>query len=131
GKSVTVIVEPKARFDEEANIRWGKGLMQAGAKVFFGVPGYKTHAKMSLVTRNVGDEVERYVHFGTGNYHPVTAKVYSDLSYFTCNKALCRDAAMLFDFMIGENKNPTFEKIEIAPLNLRSSLISLINDEIE
>lgn len=130
GKSVTAVVEPKARFDEEANLRWGKGLMQAGAKVIFGVPGMKTHAKISLITRDNGDEMEHFVHFGTGNYHPLTAKVYSDISYFTCNPVLCRDAETLFSYMAGENKNPHFERIMAAPLNLRKSLLTLIEDEI-
>ncbi len=136
GKKVTVVVEPKARFDEAANIRWGKGLQQAGARVVFGVAGLKTHAKISLITRQIGDITQQYVHYGTGNYHPVTAKVYSDLSFFTCDTALCRDAEKLFAYMeaagdgSGSLPVPDFEKIYVSPFTIRKKLLSLIENEI-
>jgi len=129
GKDVTAIVELKARFDEESNIRWARNLKKAGAKVIFGVPGLKVHSKVSLVQRRQGDKLQSYVHFGTGNYHSVTARTYVDLSFFTCDPILCEDAEKLFEFMsVGTEQ--TYQKLIIAPLNLRSSMITLIADEI-
>ncbi len=131
GKSVTALVELKARFDEEANIRWAKNLERAGAQVIYGLVGLKTHAKLSLIVRKADGSLRSYVHFGTGNYHPLTAKIYTDLSYFTCDPIICHDAALLFNYVTGYSSPEIFSKISVAPLNLRSDLIKLIEQEKE
>jgi polyphosphate kinase len=133
GKSVTAMVELKARFDEEANIRWARDLERAGAQVVYGLPDKKVHAKVSLVVRHssTGKGMRAYVHFGTGNYHPDTAKVYTDLSFFTCDEGLCRDAAKMFNFMTGTARPETLEHLSASPIDMRDTLLKGFEEEID
>ncbi len=130
-KQVAVLVELKARFDEENNIFWAKELEKAGVHVVYGLLGLKTHAKMTLVVRKEMDGVKRYVHLSTGNYNPTTAKIYTDLGLFTADEDICADVSEVFNFLTGYSEQKEYRKLMVAPLNIRDTFLKLISREIE
>jgi polyphosphate kinase len=129
GKQVAVLVELKARFDEENNIFWARELEKVGVHVVYGLLGLKTHAKMTLVVRRELDGVKRYVHLSTGNYNVATAKVYTDLGFFTCDEDICTDVSDIFNYLTGYSRQSDFKKLFVAPVNLRENIMSLILQE--
>jgi len=131
GKQVAVLVELKARFDEESNIGWARKLEQEGVHVVYGLLGLKTHSKIALVVRQEGDQIRRYVHLGTGNYNHVTARLYEDLGVITCDEDIGEDATDLFNYLTGYSSKSEYRKLLVAPINLRERIEELIEREIE
>jgi polyphosphate kinase len=131
GKQVAVLMELKARFDEESNIEWARALEAAGVHVVYGLVGLKVHSKVALVVRREGETIRRYVHLGTGNYNVVTARLYTDLSFLTMDAEIGEDVTDLFNFVTGYSAKTDFNKLFVAPINLRSKLEGLIRREIE
>lgn len=131
GKQVAVLVELKARFDEENNIYWARELEKVGVHVVYGLVGLKTHAKMTLVVRREYDGVKRYVHLATGNYNASTAKLYTDFGLFTCDEDICSDVSEIFNFLTGYSKQKDYKKLFVSPVNMRESFLQLIKREID
>jgi len=131
GKQVTVVIELKARFDEAANIKWAHTLQEAGVHVVYGIVGLKTHAKLALVVRKEEDGIRRYLHLGTGNYHPSTARLYTDLSLLTCDPVVTNDCAELFNWLTGVSVFPELAKIKAAPKKLHEFVLDMIEREID
>jgi polyphosphate kinase len=130
-KQVAVLVELKARFDEESNIGWARRLESEGVHVVYGLPGLKTHSKIALVVRKEGDGIRRYVHLATGNYNAITATLYTDLGFFTVDEAIGADATDLFNYLTGYSMKTDYRKLLVAPINLRARMTELILREIE
>jgi polyphosphate kinase len=131
GKQVAVLVELKARFDEESNIEWARRLERVGVHVVYGLIGLKTHCKLALVVRREGDSLRRYVHIGTGNYNPATARIYTDIGLFTADEHFGADATELFNYLTGYSKQTEYRRLLVAPVNLRERVTALIEREIE
>jgi polyphosphate kinase len=129
GKQVTVMVELRARFDEENNLIWAKQLEQSGAHVIFGIRGFKVHAKAALVTKKVGDTLRQYAHIGTGNYNATTAKIYTDVSYLTSDKAITNDVTRFFHFLTGFSKKGKLNTLYMAPTQMKPKILSMIQNE--
>jgi len=130
GKQVAVLVELKARFDEESNIGWARKLESEGVHVIYGILGLKTHSKIALVVRKEGDTIRRYIHLATGNYNAITAQIYEDIGMFTCDEEIGADATDLFNYLTGYSAKTDYRKLLVAPINLRSKLVELIEREI-
>ena len=131
GKQVAVLVELKARFDEENNIGWARALEEVGAHVVYGLPGLKTHAKLTMIVRREQHRLKRYLHLGTGNYNPATGKIYTDYSLFTVNERIANDVAELFNALTGYSRHTGYKKLLVSPINTRKRIIELIEREIE
>jgi polyphosphate kinase len=131
GKQVAVLVELKARFDEESNIGWARRLERVGVHVVYGMIGLKTHCKLALVVRREGDSLRRYVHIGTGNYNPATARIYTDIGLFTADEHFGADATELFNSLTGYSKQVEYRRLLVAPVNLRDGVTALIEREID
>ncbi|MBL8092294.1 MAG: polyphosphate kinase, partial [Anaerolineales bacterium] len=131
GKQVAVLVELKARFDEESNIGWARALEEAGVHVVYGLVGLKTHCKISMVVRKEGEGIRRYLHLATGNYNAITSRIYEDIGMFTSDGAMGADATDLFNYLTGYSTKQSYKKLLVAPVNLRNKISSLIKREIE